>query len=340
MDMGGQWNLKLIAKMFFLAMIGIFIFAIAEKDKKVLILHSFSANSAWVRDLNIGLQRSLNEAQNLEIHHHHLDLGDNPSSEVRLKSFYRARQVIDNLNPDLIVSFDDEAQSLLASYYLKEDRKIVFSAVNGNVADYGYDQAANVAGIVEEIPLQAMRDALLDTLKEQGGRVIYLSDNSLLSKRDAQRFMEFEWSPLVAVNAVTVDSFEDWKAAVVEANTKADAVVVGYYRRLPADSSDRTIVDGAQVLQWTVQNAKPPLIGTTRRHVSDGLNLALTASPYELGEQAGHLARTMLKGEAVQQKIMRPKYFLVHMREITGNSATPLQRAYEAFAMALHKLVK
>ena len=73
--------------------------------------------------------------------------------------------MIDETQPDIILAVDDDAQNYVARYYINHPHiRVVFAGVNNDPAEYGFDRASNVSGILERLPIDALKETLLIAL--------------------------------------------------------------------------------------------------------------------------------------------------------------------------------
>lgn len=284
------------------AMVGLFmasamlLFAWHNLTKpSILVLHSYDRDYAWSRDISVGLNRILKDGYRYRLRWHYMDTKRHPFEDYKRSAGIAARNVIEAANPDVVIAIDDDAQQYAARYFRDNPRiKIVFAGVNGTTGDYGYDVAHNVTGILERLPLFAMREALGSSasLKETGQpiRLAFLGDQSETVDGDAKQLRHFDWSPLQLTAIRQVDTWPQWQANVLELAASNDVLLVSGYRRLRRSATDANLVPPREVVAWTETHAKLPVISFNYFYMEDGGMLAIGASPYEQGEVAAALA--------------------------------------------------
>ena len=107
---------------------------------RVFILHSYSLEYSWVRDINEGIDRVFkNKAYTIKWHY--MDTKRHPSLEYKKLAGATAIKMIKNFNPDIIITIDDNAQKFAATHFLnKKNISIVFAGVNAEAKAYGFDK--------------------------------------------------------------------------------------------------------------------------------------------------------------------------------------------------------
>jgi hypothetical protein len=98
----------------------------------------------------------------------------------------------------------DEAQAYVARYYAvpagsaqaaEPSTRIVYAAIDGQPSSYGYDSAANVSGVLERLPLAAMRETLLTLRNGQPARLAVIGPVDPTGVAQMQQVQAFDWSP-------------------------------------------------------------------------------------------------------------------------------------------------
>lgn len=307
---------------------------------RVLILHSYDPQYAWTRDVDVGLTRILaDRTARLAIRRHYMDLKRHPWPQAKANAGRIARKVIDEWRPDLVIAVDDDAQEYAAKHYAgRSDIRIVFAGVNGDAEAYGYGGADNVTGILERLPLPAMRDALLSMqAKGRPLRLLELGDRSATVLEDHRRILAYDWRPIEYVDAQLVGDFEQWQQIVLAAAGRADVLLVTNYRMLARSAQDKTLVPPKEVIAWSVRHSPVPMVGTNGFFVEDGGMLAVAKSPFEQGEAAATLALAIVeKGKAPSSiPVTASSNFVILMRPgEMARHGVRLPDWYESFARA------
>jgi hypothetical protein len=132
-------------------LITLFLFGWYNMSKpSILILHSYDKDYPWVRDINIGLNRVLNNKYLYQVRWYYMDTKRHPYDNYKESAGIAARNLIEQTQPDVVIAMDDDAQKFVTQFFKNHPKiKIVFGGVNREVKDYGFDQSNNVTGILE-----------------------------------------------------------------------------------------------------------------------------------------------------------------------------------------------
>lgn len=286
----------------------------------ILVLHSYDKSYAWTRDINVGLGRVLNNSSQYQVRWYYMDTKRHPYAEYRTSAGIAARRFIEQMQPDVVIAVDDDAQQHVMRHFIDHPTiKIVFAGVNNDAADYGFDKARNVTGILERIPLTAIRETFLiaDNFKALGRpvRLALLADKSESVSGDIRQVQGFNWAPVQLTSINRASTWPEWQAKVNDLAGKADVIMVTGYRRLSRSASDKTLVPPHEVVEWTEHHSKIPVISGNGFFTEEGGMLAIGTSPYEQGEVAAARALDIaLNGKRPDElPILASNQFIVTM---------------------------
>ncbi len=309
---------------------------------RVLILHSYATDYSWTRDIDIGLKRMLDSKFGYKLLWHYMDTKNHPDKEFKRKAGAVARRAIDGLMPRLIIAIDDDAHI----YAVKEfagnpEVSIIFAGINGSVEPYGYHKVPNVTGIYERKPLQNLRRALQQMRGpngvELGRRIMQLGDQSDSVQADVKEIGAFNWAPFEIANSAQVDTFDDWKQAVLTSKATADLILISNYHNIYETAAKQKLVLPSEVMKWTEANSPIPVVGMGGFMVEEGGMFAVGTSGFEQGEISARMAIQVLDRSAIPNTIPQalPRQFLVYMRgPLLAKHGITLPPVYEAFARA------
>lgn len=329
----------------FVATVAVLIVWFTVTKPRVLILHSYHTDYAWVRDINVGIDHVLAGKAHWDVRHYDMDTKRHPTLVYKNKMGIAARRMIDDWQPDLIIAIDDDAQQFVARNYVnRHNVSIVFAGVNLEPKLYHYDTASNVTGVLERIPLQDLRTALLDyahlAKRPEALRVAFVDDLSETVKGDSKNIKDFDWSPIVLHSVQLFDTFDQFKAAVLGLQDKADILMMDGYRRFRRTASDTALVPPSEVQKWVAQNSRLPVIGVNSFYSEDGGMMAVGTSPQEQGELSARMAVDIIDNHKSPRDIpiVKGTQYVVTMRaSIMADKQFVLPRVYEAAARAADK---
>ena len=306
----------------------------------ILVLHSYDPGYAWVRDINAGLHRKLERNYLYRLRWYYMDTKRHPWPEFKDSAGVAARNMIAASRPDVVIAIDDDAQQYAARHFAGDPRiAIVFAGVNRAAADYGYAGAANVTGILERIPLAAMREALASApgLRTPGRplRIAFLGDRSETVDGDVAQVRGHAWAPLQLGGVLQADTWAAWQDGVRTLAAGHDVLLVSGYRALRRSRSDPRLVPPREVVAWTEAHSRVPVISFNGFFLEDGGMLAIGTSPYEQGEVAATLALQVALGRraAATLPLQTSHQFVVTMSGTRMRQrGFTLPRVYEAAA--------
>ncbi|MBE7464457.1 MAG: hypothetical protein HS116_13345 [Planctomycetes bacterium] len=341
-------NLQKITSAFmvlFLAIVGSFLIHESLKRPRILVLHSYYTDYAWVKDIDIGIRRELG-SRPYNLRFHYMDTKRHPFPEFMEKAGLTARRMIDEWQPDIIIAVDDNAQKYVTRYYIDDPNKVIlFSGLNAELQDYNFHTAKNVTGIIERIPYEAARDIFLQLLPSDKRRVYHISDDSETSVAIHKEIENFDWSPLKFVESKQIATFGQWKEAVKDAEDECDCLLITHYHTLKDDHDPTKIIKPIDVVTWTEQNTKLPTLGFWGFFVEEGGMMAVAVSPYEQGEIPARMAWQIIEGgikpHEVAEKFpwQKNRLFVMFMRGSTFRERLKGQEMpliLEAFARAMN----
>ncbi|MBE9048055.1 hypothetical protein IQ255_27285 [Pleurocapsales cyanobacterium LEGE 10410] len=315
----------------------VFFTYVSLQKPRVLVLHSYSTSFAWVRDINIGIQRVLAK-QPYKVQYHYMDTKRNPGAEYKAKAAEIARQQIIDWEPNVIIAIDDNAQSFVAQEFINNPKmRIVFTGVNAEPEAYGYDTADNVSGLLERIPFDSIKEAFVQILPSDRRRIVHYSDSSPTSDAVHLEMDTFDWKPIELIEHIKLDTFDEWKQAILTADRKADFLFITHYHTLKRSAEDQRVVAPQEVMEWTMANSPLPDIGCWGFYVDDGGMLALGVSPYEEGDVAAQMTVDILERDRPSRElgIKTSRLYVAYARESRlQRYGIKLPKVYESFARA------
>lgn len=338
--------LRFLSVLALTALVGSALYFHSQKPR-VFILHSYEPDYIWTEGVNAGLERVTEEWSGVHLNTHYMFAKRFDDTDALRRAAVQAKNAIDRWQPDVVIATDNVAQKeVMIDYVNHPEISIVFAGINGSIADYGYDTARNVTGILEDRSLLPARDAIL-SLKPLGPprapwdgsrpiRVRYLLDNSTSVQGDKPMIDAFDWGPLDYVGSQSLRFYPEWQAEVQRSAEIADVIIVTNYRQLHRSDSDRSFVPATEVMKWSEENAGIPIVGLNFFGTEDGATFSVGTSPIEQGEVAAQLARKLTEGVAASSLDVQPnEYFLISMSESRllrhGLQLPPI---YEAFSRA------
>jgi len=264
-----------------------------KTTRKVLLVHSYHTGYPWVDGITRGLRMSLSGSA-VELQTFYMDTKRQTSEAWKIEAGRRARKIVDEWKPDVVIAADDNAQKyFVTTFPTGEDApQFVFCGVNAEPAEYGYP-ASNVTGVLERPHFAASFD-MLAKIRPDVKRIAFITDNSPTSKGVIAHLKALKLDyEVISIDAP--DTFADWRKSVEQRQKTADALAVfNYHTVQQSQGSER--MDPAEVMKWTVEHCKIPIIGFQVFTVDDGALCGYLESAVEHGMKAGGMALKILRG--------------------------------------------
>lgn len=321
----------------FLVFASVFIIIANVQKPRILVLHSYHPDYAWVREVSVGIKRILDKYPHYSIRWHYMDTKRHNDKRFMHIAAKAADSLIRRWTPNVIIAVDDNAQKLVASKYVNDSKiNIVYTGVNGKQSDYGYEDAKNVTGILERIPLTALKDSLKDILPANYLRIAHVTDSSTTSAFVHKELAAYDWKPFRLTYMASAKTFDDWKNAIREAGKKADIILFAQYHTVQRSATEKEKVPPREIIQWTMKHSRIPGIGCWGFYVEDGGMLSIGVSPYEQGKVAAEMAVQIIQGgKPANIRFEVTRQFIIYARaNELKRMHISLPRIHEAFARA------
>jgi ABC-type uncharacterized transport system substrate-binding protein len=268
-------------------LVSLFVFSLAAFTKPIcLYVSSYHSGYHWNDGIEAGLTRSLSGV--CEVQQFYMDTKRNKGEKFATAKALEAKQLIDQLQPDVVIACDDSASKYLIVKHIKgTDIPTIFCGVNWTVKAYGYPYP-NVTGMIEVAPIKPLINEAHNLLPKAKS-IAFISADVPTQEKDAQRIKSIAKTEGLNFNVKLVNDFEQWKKAFNEVQ-KADIVVLG---------------NPAGIYNWDQQLAETYIRQQTRSlTVSFGVTMsrhsifAMINIPEEQGEWSALLAKQILSGES------------------------------------------
>lgn len=260
--------------------------SMAKAGDKVLFIDSYHEGYPWSDGIAKGIKNVLGDKAELKIHH--MDTKNNTGEDFMKKAAEKAKAVIDEWKPNVVIAADDNASKyLIKPFYADKDLPIVFCGLNWDCSVYGFP-TKNICGM-EEVSLVK---PLLAQMKQfaKGEKIGFLTVDNTTGHKEAENYKKkFN----LALTEKYAKSFDEWKKAFKELQTETDMVIL------------ENVVG---IKDWDEKAAKEFVLNETK--VPTGCVLDFVA-PYvlvgytklaeEQGEWAAAAALKIIKGETPKE---------------------------------------
>ena len=267
----------------------------SEPLRKVLVVHSYHPQYEWVAAVNRGIQMAILPAE-ATTEYYYMDTKRHPDEPWMQQSGANALALIEQWQPDVVITADDNAQEYVGRHLAGRERPaVVFCGMNAEPEMYGYP-ACNVTGVLERLHFNESL-AFFKTLHPTAKRIILLSDDSSTSRAVIGYVKTLPTGAMEVIDYITPSTFEQWKQAVENYGSQVDAIAVYTYHTVKPDTESETSMIPKEVMDWTVQNSAVPIIGFLVFSVDDGSLCGVLESGVEQGRLAGQLALEIVNGK-------------------------------------------
>lgn len=220
-----------------------------------------------------------------------------PSPAFARAQGLKARRMIQQLHPDVVIAADDNASRyVVMPFFRNAALPIVFCGVNWDVQRYGYPYR-NATGMVEVAPIKPLLAIVRATIRNPR-RVTYLAPDSETEHTDFEHYRKVYAESSIHVRSVFVRTLHDWELAYSRAQQEADFIILG--NNAGINDWDRAVASSyalAHARKLTVSNYD---------WMQPYAMLAMTKIPNEQGEWAAKVALRILSGVSPQRIPITP----------------------------------
>ena len=259
---------------------------------RVLVLHAGSEEAAWVRGVDGGIDAALaGNRRPIAVERHYLRLDRLARPDARAAAVAEARRAIERLDPDVLLAVDDESNEAVARGYAARGRpRIVYVSIDQPPARYGYAGGDTATGIVEELPLAAVRDAVTAMRNAAASRVAAIGVDGDTGRAERAQVEAFDWTPHRLVSSEVARDLPAWKRFVESSAATADVLLVLSTAGLPREPDSPETVGGPELARWVEAQPRPVPIGLHAGYVADGGGFAIFPAAGDYGRRAMAMA--------------------------------------------------
>lgn len=271
---------------------------------KVFVVMSYEKTFPWCQEIREGIEEVLGNTH--EIHYFYMDtkvdLVSGPQKAAEAFELYKTMQ------PDGVITADDNAQSMFVLPYLKNkvQTPIIFCGVNADPDEYGYP-ATNVSGILERLHIAesialaqqlvpSIRSVAFITKKSPVARLILKQINTEKDNYTAE-FIDFAMPKTKQEALASVRNLKNRSDLLFMETMQGITDVDGKYFK---DKEMMEIVAGA---------FEKPTIGSNRYTVKYAALCAVVKTGQEQGSSAAKMLLEAMQGTPVSRiPIITNKY--------------------------------
>ncbi len=263
-------------------------------EHQVLVVMSYEQDNPWCLEIKQGIDSVLSASS--QVTYFYMDTKINlKGGEEKAKEAFALYQ---KLQPDGVITVDDNAQKLFVLPYLKDktDTPIMFSGVNAEADKYGFP-TSHISGILERGHIQesiAFSKQLLPSIRN----IAFIARDSP-SGQALKRQYEQEKNNFIAEKTqfTLVKNIHDLAAMAATIEAQYDAIYTDSLRGLEDETGNP--MSNQAVLERLASMYNKPIIGANKFHVKEGALCAVVKTGQEQGETAAQMLLQAMQGTAV-----------------------------------------
>ena len=253
--------------------------------KKILYVNSYHKGYVWSDGEQQGVEEVLS-GTGVDLKVIYMDTKNNPSEGFKSQAGLKAKKVIEEFKPDVVITADDNAfKHLIMPYYRDADLPVVFCGINWDASVYGAPYS-NTTGMVEA----GLMKPLYAHLKNyaDGNRVGLLGFDSWNERRTTDYAAGDIDSEVIYQEFVK--DFQSWKEKFLELQEKVDIIILSS----PEGIHDWNITEASKFVS---ENVRVPVGTQFSEEIAPVVLIGLAKISREQGEYAGKTALRILGGE-------------------------------------------
>jgi len=250
--------------------------------KKVLWVDSYHQGYEWSDGIEKGIRKVLGKT-GVDLRVFRMDTKRDDSIDHGKEAGIKARAVVEEFKPDVVIATDDNAQKYLIVPYLKDtDLPVVFSGVNWDASPYGYP-CRNVTGMIEIDVVEEMLRHLQQHAR--GNRVGAISGD-----KETERKQNEVWNERFfhgKLKTYQVKNFEEFKREFLRAQNEVDMLFL--------INNAITGWDSMAAEKFLARNTRIPT-ASQLQHIDRFVIFIMAKSAEEQGEYPARVALKILDG--------------------------------------------
>lgn len=254
-----------------------------NEGKKILYIDSYHEGYEWSDGITKGIESVL-DGRRIELKIYRMDTKRNDTAEFGKLAALKAKSVIEDFKPDVVIVSDDPAfKYLLMPYYRDASVPFVFCAINWDASIYGAPYN-NTAGMIEV----SMTPRVIDFLKEysKGDRVGYIAGNTTTDWKNGEYYKKL--FNISFNKRYHVNTFEEWKQSFMNLQNETDYILI-------ENNAGIKNWNDTQAEAFVLENTRIPA-GAVLEYITPYTLLGLTKVTEEHGEWPALTALRILDG--------------------------------------------
>lgn len=263
------------------------VFLSTASRPRILVLFPLNPTADWSIRVEKGIKQGLvNNRRPVAMSYHYMDMNNEYSEHQLHVAVASAVRAIEREKPSILISVDDETNSLVTSKLEPSLRPpVIFTAMLQSPASYGYSSEARVSGVIEGLPTAAIVE-IMNVLKlKESLKVAAIGINDVTGQSEMKIIQTADWGPHTLGPVSLVDDFKEWQAFIKGPASQADILIVLTTDLLKKERGGDYVPE-EEIVAWTQANASPLSIGVRLSYVRYGGGLAVAMPGEVFGRQA------------------------------------------------------
>lgn len=190
---------------------------------RIFWVDSYSSDYEWSAGIERGIH-SIIAKKDVQLGIYHMDTKSCKNEECFIKTAEKAKQAIEEFQPDVLIASDDNAQKyLVVPHYKTSSLPVVFCGINWDATPYGYP-TDNITGMLEV-------DLVEETKQMQkyakGDRVGYISGKTTTDEKVASWLNKHYFN--MELISYHVSDFAEFKIRFLQLQEETDMIIIRNY---------------------------------------------------------------------------------------------------------------
>jgi len=266
----------------------------AQSPLKVLVVMSYEKDNPWCEEIKEGIVSVLGASA--EITFFYMDTKINLANGS--KKAREAYELYEKIQPDGVVTADDNAQRLFVLPYLRDkvETPVMFCGVNEDPEEYGYP-STNVSGTLERGHVKESI-SFIRQLNPSIESVCFLAKNSPSGKALQGQVKSEKDTYLARVLGVhLITTTQELVSLGHSLDGTCDAVYIDSVEGIVDDNGDP--LRNNDIIAIFSEAYRGPIIGANYYHVTEGALSAVVKTGQEQGETAARMLLQAMRGISV-----------------------------------------
>lgn len=256
--------------------------------KKCIYINSYHDGYIWSDTIAKEIKKILKDT--CQVTQFNMDTKRNKDEYSIKKSALKAKELIDKMTPDIVITSDDNAAKyLIKPYFRNSSIPFIFTGVNWTADKYNFT-SSNITGMIEVLPIDALYKMTKDL--SLGNKAVFIGDDTITDKKDLSYFTKFAKKYAIDLSSTLVNDVTKWKKAYLDAQINNDFIILGH-------NSAISNWNNKEVKYFLSKNSKK-LVFATYSWMMPFSMIGFIIKAEEHGQWAANAAKGILNGYSIE----------------------------------------